>query len=534
MYDAINANKKTICVYGHIDLGNIDAADKEITLKAGQKLVGVGYFGYSDSEVDKFSSISATATTYKNMINITQDGCLVSDLSINYSNEATIGNSYAISIYGSAARADLSGLDIKAKFSDINYSKAAIYLKDYAVVKIHNDLVVRVSGENSYGIFVSKNAYCNILSGTNVDIETSGNYGFGIYVYTNSVCNIDLGSNVKISTLATTSHGIRLEESSICNMLGEVSISLQSGQGIRVDKLSTYNIAGNLYIETNSSGGIFLSSVSSNNTVNILSSAQIYFNTSSSAIINSNNGGRGNNILNIAAGAKLAFEKDGTTKWYQLEEDYKDENTSTSQVNTITADNVATTIKGIAETSAWVLPTSIENDSTEEKNSNSQNLLAYQNQFNTALKEYDKLLSDCSYQGINLLKDGNLKLTFDENRQHIFNISGRDITSKALNINEALWQTQGDINQAIDELNASITTLRSLAEELGNQYSIITTRINFTEGLTDVLETGADDLTLADMNEASAQYLSLQTRQQLAINSLSLAAQSAQSILSLF
>ena len=45
---------------------------------------------------------------------------------------------------------------------------------------------------------------------------------------------------------------------------------------------------------------------------------------------------------------------------------------------------------------------------------------------------------------------------------------------------------------------------------------------------------GADELTLADMNEASAQYLSLQTRQQLALNSLSLAAQSAQSVLSLF
>ena len=180
------------------------------------------------------------------------------------------------------------------------------------------------------------------------------------------------------------------------------------------------------------------------------------------------------------------------------------------------------------------MPTSIEADSDDEEDTPKKNVEAYQNQFNTALKEYDKLLSDCGYQGINLLKGGNLKLTFDENRQHIFNISGRDISSNKLGLNEALWQTQGDINKAIDELNASITTLRSLAEELGNQYSIITTRINFTEALTDVLETGADDLTLADMNEASAQYLSLETRQQLAINSLSLAAISAKSILSLF
>ena len=224
----------------------------------------------------------------------------------------------------------------------------------------------------------------------------------------------------------------------------------------------------------------------------------------------------------------MAFAKDGSTKWYQLGEDYRDEN-DTGKANQITADNVATTIQGIAETSAWTLP-----DEIDKEDSTKTNVEAYQNQFNTALKEYDKLLADCSYQGINLLKGGNLKVVFDENRQHVFNVLGQDITSKALNINEALWQNQGDIEEAINQLNASITTLRSLAENLGNQYSIITTRINFTESLTDILETGADNLTLADMNEASAQYLSLQTRQQLAINSLSLASMSARSILSLF
>ena len=50
----------------------------------------------------------------------------------------------------------------------------------------------------------------------------------------------------------------------------------------------------------------------------------------------------------------------------------------------------------------------------------------------------------------------------------------------------------------------------------------------------DILEEGADKLTLADMNEASAEYLVLQTRQQLAVNSLSLASQSSGSILGLF
>ena len=79
-----------------------------------------------------------------------------------------------------------------------------------------------------------------------------------------------------------------------------------------------------------------------------------------------------------------------------------------------------------------------------------------------------------------------------------------------------------------------MTSLRSISSEFGNTYSIIQTRQEFTEALIDVLETGADNLVLADMNEESANYLALQTRQQLAINSLSLASQSAQSVLQLF
>jgi flagellin len=47
------------------------------------------------------------------------------------------------------------------------------------------------------------------------------------------------------------------------------------------------------------------------------------------------------------------------------------------------------------------------------------------------------------------------------------------------------------------------------------------------------LETGAGNLTLADMNTEAANLLALQTRQQLSQNSLSLASQADQSILQL-
>ena len=73
-----------------------------------------------------------------------------------------------------------------------------------------------------------------------------------------------------------------------------------------------------------------------------------------------------------------------------------------------------------------------------------------------------------------------------------------------------------------------------MSAEFGNNYSILQTREEFTESLVNVLEEGSDKLVLADMNEESANMLALQTRQQLAVNSLSLASQASQSILQLF
>ena len=171
---------------------------------------------------------------------------------------------------------------------------------------------------------------------------------------------------------------------------------------------------------------------------------------------------------------------------------------------------------------------------------------SYQKQFNAIRAQAEKLINDTSYQGINLLKGQKLTVVFNESRGNSLEVQvdsllgdkGIDIlkadvnwTKKTPGAGEAALTT---VDQAISAVTAGMTKLRSVSSELGNTYSIIQTRQEFTEALIDVLETGADNLVLADMNEESANYLALQTRQQLAINSLSLASQSAQSVLQLF
>jgi len=154
--------------------------------------------------------------------------------------------------------------------------------------------------------------------------------------------------------------------------------------------------------------------------------------------------------------------------------------------------------------------------------------------YNDILTQYDMLINDSSYRGINLLKGEELNVIFNESQSGSLNIAGRNIGSSALGLSSTDWKNIADVSVSIFDLQRTIAVLRSLSGELGNNYSVVQGRQDFTENLINILTEGADKLTLADMNEESAIMLALQTRQQLAINSLSLASQSSQSVLRLF
>lgn len=160
----------------------------------------------------------------------------------------------------------------------------------------------------------------------------------------------------------------------------------------------------------------------------------------------------------------------------------------------------------------------------------------YAAQFDSLLTQIDKLAKDSGYKGVNLLQLNDLKVVFNEDRSSDLDIKGADASSKGLGLVATTnnWQTNADIDDAIETADKAISELRIMASDFGNYYSIVQNRQDFTDSLVNVLTEGADNLTLADMNEESANMLALQTRQQLAVNSLSLASQAAQSVLKLF
>lgn len=161
-------------------------------------------------------------------------------------------------------------------------------------------------------------------------------------------------------------------------------------------------------------------------------------------------------------------------------------------------------------------------------------------QFNALLNQIDALANDSSFKGTNLIQatPDNLAVTFNESGSSNLTITGLDSTtaSTGLNIDVANnnFATDANINLSLTALNSALTELRTNAATLGSNSSVLQTRLNFTSDIVNTLELGAGKLTLADLNEESANLLALQTRQQLGINSLSLAAQSERSILALF
>ncbi len=501
--DAIAAGKETICVYGAIDLGDISTSGG-LTLKANQKLVGVGYFGNYDTTTDKFSSITATASATKNMINITGDNCVVSDLSINYQcGYATNNVGGVIYLSASGVTTNLKNLNIVANFDDTNVSAAI------ASYNLGTSSTINISGINN--------------------IEMSGRFGVGLY---GRGIEINVGSNaiVNINNISEKNgYGIELSTDCILNAKQSSRINIKTVSfGMLLYTSGTANIHGNIYIESDKSNAISLY-YTGNNHLNIASSAEVYFNQKNEGVNIQQNGGNGANTVDIMAGAKIAFEKDGNVKWYRVKENYNYQNTSTSKSVYISFDNVEN-ILNVENTTAWSLPEII----AEMADSTNGDLSGYSASYQKILDEYDNLIMDSSYQGVNLLNGALKEITLNENRSSKYKVEGKDMSSKNIGLSRDKWETLDDVTKAMNELTAAVNSIRSFQEELGNHYSIIKTRINFTEALTDVLETGADNLTLADMNEASAEYLTLQTRQQLAINSLSLASQAARSVLSLF
>ncbi len=177
-------------------------------------------------------------------------------------------------------------------------------------------------------------------------------------------------------------------------------------------------------------------------------------------------------------------------------------------------------------------------------------------QYNDLRAQLGDLASDASFNGVNLLQGDDLKVVFNEltgSQQSKLDIKGEYLDSDSLGVGKAhIWggtdafnpnpleidfqsdSDDGGLEDALNQLTNSLSSLRSTAAKFGSALSVVEIRSDFTKDMVNTLQSGAADLTLADTNEEGANMLALQTRQQLSSTALSLSSQADQAVLRLF
>jgi flagellin len=103
-------------------------------------------------------------------------------------------------------------------------------------------------------------------------------------------------------------------------------------------------------------------------------------------------------------------------------------------------------------------------------------------------------------------------------------VYGLDITSMTL----------GDLGNALTTVENALKAMTSAGAKLGSISTRINMQDDFVNSLSKSLDSGIGRLVDANMEEESSRLSALQTQQQLAIQSLSIANSSSQNILSLF
>ena len=94
--------------------------------------------------------------------------------------------------------------------------------------------------------------------------------------------------------------------------------------------------------------------------------------------------------------------------------------------------------------------------------------------------------------------------------------------------------SDSDVAGFLDDVETALTSMQTVGSTLGSLSKRISLQEDFAQKLSDAIDKGVGRLVDADMNEESTRLKALQTQQQLAIQSLSIANSNSQNILSLF
>jgi len=160
-------------------------------------------------------------------------------------------------------------------------------------------------------------------------------------------------------------------------------------------------------------------------------------------------------------------------------------------------------------------------------------------QFQAYLSQINMILKDASFNNCNLV-DGStnqiMALSSSDGSRHITTMAenmslGGSIISIA---SSASISTQTSASALISTIQSSLTNVNTALARLSSGAAKFSIQATFVQKLSDTLTAGIGNLVDANMADESAQLQSLQVKQQLGVQALSIANQAPESILSLF
>ncbi|SLN77141.1 flagellin [Oceanibacterium hippocampi] len=161
---------------------------------------------------------------------------------------------------------------------------------------------------------------------------------------------------------------------------------------------------------------------------------------------------------------------------------------------------------------------------------------ALDNDFQALKTQITTIVNNAEFNGINMIKaSGDDVVTIaNSDGTNTITVAAQDLSLAGLSITSNDLTTGTNASTAITAVDAAITSLNTSLGSLGTGAKALEVHSSFVTELQDSLDRGIGNLVDADLAVESAKLQSLQVKQQLGLQALSIANQAPQSILSLF
>ncbi|TCS13544.1 flagellin [Caulobacter sp. BK020] len=167
---------------------------------------------------------------------------------------------------------------------------------------------------------------------------------------------------------------------------------------------------------------------------------------------------------------------------------------------------------------------------------NTASFNALKSDFDSLRDQITKAVTNAKFNGVSIADGSTTKLAFLANSDGSqFTVNAKTLSLVGLGLTAtSSFTTAAAAKTMITTVSNALGTATNKLASLGTSSTGLDTHLTFVGKLQDSLDAGVGNLVDADLAKESAKLQSLQTKQQLGIQALSIANQSSSSILSLF